>query len=371
MPGTHARIAPSSLAIIVACHAHLQMAEPYKDDPPTPESLEGDAAHWVNLQWVTSHVMPAVGTFAPNGVPVDEDMQDGARLWRDTVGDYGHCETMVPIPRLHPTDCSGTPDFWRYDPIEEILWVWDYKYGHLFVDAFENWQEIAYLLGLLDFLGLDDTVVRIGMGVVQPRSYDASGTVRRWGPMLASDLRAYANRAKYAIDKSLQPNPEATAGTHCEFCPARHECKTLQHAAMAATMYTNAMDRVNLPPHAVATELRILDAAAALIDARRTGLQQQAEALIKSGKRVPGYVIEHAQGRLKWDKPLAEIFILGDMMGAELRKPQEAITPTQAVQRKLLDATLVNSYASRAPGAAKLTAESSTAARKVFGANAT
>ena len=82
MSGLHARWAPSMLATLMACAAHGQMREPYKDDPPTPESLEGDAAHWVNLQWVVHNTLPDVDTLSPQGVPVDADMQDGARLWR-------------------------------------------------------------------------------------------------------------------------------------------------------------------------------------------------------------------------------------------------------------------------------------------------
>lgn len=369
MSATHARFAPSSLALIVACHAHLMMAEPYKNGPPTPESLEGDAAHWVNLQYVTTSAMPAVGTITPAGLAVDDDMQAAARLWFHVVGEYGISETMVPIQRLHPTLCYGTPDWWRYDPIEGVLRVADFKYGHLFVDAFENWQLMAYAIGLLDFLGLDDTAIRVELIVVQPRNYDREGPVRRW-EIRGSDLRGYANRAVAAIELSTYEKPSATVGEHCNLCEGRHECKALQRAVMAGASYVSGTERVNMPPDAIGVELTILDQMADLLKARRTGLQEQAQALIKSGVRVPGYAIEHAVGRLKWVKPVTEVFTLGDLMQVNLRKEPEAITPTQAIALGLPAEMINGTFAERAAGAAKLVSESTTQTRKVFGANA-
>ncbi len=140
---------------------------------------------------------------------------------------------------------------------------------------------------------------------------------------------------------------------------------------MAAVAYTNTMDRVNLPPHAVAVELRILDAAAELIEARRTGLQQQAMSLIKSGKPVPGFEIEHPTGNLKWDKPVGEVLAMAELAGITIQKPMNAITPTQAIKAGI-PAAIVDVYASRPPGKAKLSPVSMTHTRKIFsGENAT
>lgn len=368
MPGIHASIAPSSLAMRVACHAFAQMAEPYKDDPPTPESLEGDAAHWVNAQLMITGVLPALGLMTPQGIPVDEDMQDGALIWQGALGDCGQSEFPVVIERLDPTDCWGTPDWWRYDPLAGVLRVADYKYGHLYVDVYENWQLLAYTMGLMDTLGLDEKTTRIELTVVQPRNYRPEGPVRRWD-FDAILLRNFTNRARFAIEKSRQANPEATVGTHCDFCPARHECHTLQKATMAAVTYSSSMDRVNMPPAAVAAELNILEAAAALIDARRTGLQAQAMALVKGGKLVPGWAIDHPLGRLAWTKTPPEIFMLGDLLGIDLRKEPAPITPTQAA-KKGIDQAVISTYAARPPGAAKLVQQDNTMARKIFGANA-
>jgi hypothetical protein len=79
-----------------------------------------------------------------------------------------------------------------------------------------------------------------------------------------------------------------------------------------------------------------------------------------------GWAITHGKARERWAKPPAEVFALGDMMGVELRKPSEAITPNQA--RDLgLDAAVIAAYAERPTGAAKLTPRDASTAARVFG----
>ncbi len=367
MAGIHARVAPSGLAAIMSCRAYVQMSDPYRNDPPTPEQLEGDAAHWVIANGGGEGAL-AVGGMTPQGVPIDEDMIYGAQLWHMATGLYGFIELPVVIERIHPTQCFGTPDWWRYDPIDRKLRVWDYKYGYLYVDPFENWQLIAYAVGLIDTLGLDDQATMLELGIVQPRSYRNGGPVQKWEPR-ASDLRAYANQAHNASHEALAPDPVAKTGPHCEFCPGRHECRTLQNAAMSAADFAGTMERVNLPAPAVATELHVLDAALRLLNARRDGLGEQAMSMIRRGERVPGFAVEHPEGRLAWNRPPDEVFMLGDLVGVELRKPAEPITPTQA--KKKIDGAVIDGYSSRPRGAAKLVTDTTTQARKVFGANAT
>lgn len=345
------------------------MSEPYLDAPPTPESLEGDAAHWLSGEHVNGREHPP-GTMTPQGVPADADMAAGARLWADTVGLYGMVEIPVPIVRVHPTECAGTPDWWRYDPIERILRVWDYKYGHLFVEVFENWQLMAYAGGLLDLLGLRDEETTLELGIVQPRSYHPEGPVRRWR-IRATELRGHINRAEAAAHEALSPHPTARTGTHCEFCPGRADCRTLQNAAASVADFLGTMERVNMPAPALAAELTILDSAAALLEARRTGLQQQAAAMIRRGERVPGFALEAQPGRMKWKCTAEEAAQLGDLMGVQLRKPLEVITPTQAIAAGLDAAVISGEYAERPKGTPKLVTDSTTQARKVFGANAT
>jgi hypothetical protein len=188
---SHDIIAPSGLDITVQCprSVGLQMGLP---DLPTEESMEGDAAHWLAMMTANGVPMP-IGTPCPNGVLVDQDMIDGAELWADIVGPYGEAERKVRIIRIHPRHCGGTPDNYRHDPIAQTMRVFDYKYGHRFVEVFENKQLAAYATGVIDELNLSQTETWFEFVLVQPRSYHPDGPVRRW-TVRASDLVPLVNQ---------------------------------------------------------------------------------------------------------------------------------------------------------------------------------
>jgi hypothetical protein len=221
-------------------------------------------------------------------------------------------------------------------------------------------------VGLLDTLGLSDLEWLVELQIVQPRNYQGP-PVRTW-KVRASDLRAYVNIAAHAAERALMPDPVAAVGPHCLDCPARHECKTLQHTAMHVVEYAGKAERVNLPAMALAAELSILEAAHEVLEARLTGLQEQAMARIRRGELVPGRAISHSAGRLVWNHTPEEVAAMGDMFKVELRKGLAVMTPTQAVKAGL-DEAVRDTYASRPPGKPKLIAETTTQARKVFGAN--
>src|SRR5690606_25074571 len=98
---------------------------------------------------------------------IDADMIAGAKLFRDAclapLGPWnvssGHYEQRVDIPRVH-AECWGTPDFWTaVFPEDErgskrYVRVVDYKYGHRFVEVFENLQLAAYASGVLSQLSI-------------------------------------------------------------------------------------------------------------------------------------------------------------------------------------------------------------------------
>lgn len=121
-----------------------------------------------------------------------------------------------------------------------------------------------------------------------------------------------------------------------------------------------------LTPNAVGVELRYAQAALKLLKARVDALEQQALATLRSGKDVPHFRVEHAEGRERWKKTDAEIIALGKMLGFDFAKPQEAITPRQAGLRGLPD-VLRASFAERNAGAAELVPDDGSKARRVFG----
>lgn len=389
MSGTHARkgLAPSSLALTVACNAWVAMSEGVAPEEDTPDTLEGNAADWVAKQYAKGNEV-AYGTETPiAGYPVDYDMIHGAKLWAETVG-YGATSGLpVIIERIH-ADMWGEPDGSRYDAIEEVLHVPDYKYGFDVVEVFECWQLIAYAVGLLDSLGLDDQVVRVRMKLVQPRAFHPAGPVRVW-EVRGDELRTYANKARDACLSALRKPGElmwnkpleAVVGPHCMtmHCPARHQCAALAHGASHVAEWTRKAESPHqLTPAAMGAEWNILVAASEVLKARLSGIAAQVEEHIRAGTRIPGARMEAGGAPLKWKPGTSVDDVLG--LGSLCNPPKDmrnlplepnsrkcpVITPTQAIKAGV-DKTLVEVYAEPTPTAMKLVPDDGKEARKAFG----
>jgi len=397
MSGYHAPIAPSSLALTIECTAWIgltlkmprELLELMTKD--TEETLEGNAADWMAKEYARGNEVPYGSPIPmPGDFKADHDMIHGAKLWRDTVG-YGAVNADVPvmIERIH-AQCWGTPDNWRWDAIEGVLRVWDYKYGFRLVEVFECWQLIAYAVGLIDTLGLNDQEIWVDMTVVQPRAFHKDGPVRSW-KVRGDALRAYANIAASKAREALPPSPDlagkyegytavATTGPHCDDCPARLACAAYHANITRALSFSAKPDMVALDADALGAQLLLVMEAVDRLKGAQTALEAQAEAYLRAGKRVPNFHMEPGQSHLKWndDVTAEELLALGSHLKIDMRKPMPAlngrnspiVTPTQAKKAGLPD-DVVKQYASRPPGAMRLARTSTTEARRAFGAIST
>jgi hypothetical protein len=276
-------------------------------------------------------------------------------------------ERRVAIPYIHES-CFGTPDAWSYDRDGATLYICDFKFGHGYVDVLENFQLIAYACGILDELGIDghaDRRITVEFVIVQPRHYSDVGPVRIWRVM-ASALRPYFNRLQAAAAEALRPYPRHAVSSECKHCSARHACTALQRAALDACDIAKHVPPVELPADALGLELRILQRAAKMLDARLTGLEELALSTIRRGSIVPGFRLVHGKGRKRWTRPPEEIVAMAKLMDVDVAKSLAAITPAQAVKAGL-PAELVDAFAETPQGAAKLEVDDGTLARKVFG----
>lgn len=378
----HAFLAPSSAHRWVRCPLSASLEAAYPETEASPSSLEGTAAHWV-VQMLLQGTPAALDMQAPNGVAVTQEMLEAAELVRDdivaTLGPQWAqslvVERRVEIPRVHPTHNWGTPDYRAWSRLNNgrlCLHLWDFKFGHGIVDAFENWQLIDYAAGLLTEAGIDglrDQETVVDMCVIQPRAYHRDGPVRRWR-VVASDLRDSINRLANSAAEALGANPKACPTPEgCKDCLGRHACEALQRAAYAAADKGGQYGALDLSPHALGLELRALKRAQALLEARTTGLEAQAVAAIKAGALVPFWMMEAVPGRLAWSRPAEEVFALGEMLGLKLQKDPEPITPTQAkaaAKAAKIDGALFDAYATRPAGAAKLVADTGAKAQLIF-----
>lgn len=353
----HSALAPSSAATRMQCPGSRFM-ESLRPDIKTPKSEEGDLAHLVLKHTLLGLELPVGAT---------DEMLDGAELFVDALppnaGD-AHVEEAVDCSVVHPM-CYGTPDYWTWDAAGKMLHVRDYKFGHLYVDAFENWQLIEYALGIIDSHRLSETWedgVAV-LTIVQPRCFVGNSPVRSWAVPFA-DLCVYRDRLAASELASMQQNAPTKTGSECRFCKARSTCTSLQQAAHAVVDMAGESTPHNLTPAALGGELAMLTGAMALLKGRIDGLQEETLQRVKQGANVPGWRIEQGQGREKWVRSVEEVIALGEMMGVDVSK-RGVITPRQAVKAGLAE-ELVQSYAARPMGELKLVPDDLNKARSVF-----
>ena len=375
MEAAHSILPPSGAAAWRRCAMWVAMNQAYPQ-PDTPETLEGHAAHWVFAEMLAGRIV-CEGQVAPNGVVVTEEMVEGAELVVDTVraripaGVPLHVEERVAIARIHP-QCFGTPDIWAYVTQTGVLEVIDYKFGHRFVDEYENDQGIAYTAGIIDHLaelmqkgpGLIDQMIKVNFTVIQPRCFYKGAPVRTWS-VLASDLRGHINQLAGAAELALMPNPPAVTNSECRDCPGRHACPALQQAAYADAEFATRSSPVELAPAAASLELRMMEHALERLQSRVEGMREAVATYIRQGHAVPWHRAEQGYGRTQWTIPAEQVVAMGSLMGVDLSK-NGAKTPTQA-KKAGVDEAVIKAYSVTPLGSIKLAPVNPADARRVFG----
>jgi len=363
MPGAHARFTPSSLGILMACAGSHELGRHYPDDEDSPAAREGTAAHEVAAALVATGELMPIGTLAANGVEITQEMAEGGHLYAEHVRSVLPrgvicVEQRVECFNLHP-ECWGTPDTYLFDGAD--LHVFDYKFGHGFVDEFENWQLLAYATGIWNGAAIRD---KLHLHIVQPRNFSRRGPVRTW-TLTAQQLDGYASRISARLRDVAEGGAEigCVTGQHCHYCPARRGCEALTRAGQLACVTTGEAIPLDLTPEQLGVELAYLQRAAELLKYRIGGLEEQAEALLRVGARVPGYHLVSAPGRERWTAP-DQVAALGQLWGVDLMKPAEPITPAQA-RKKLPDPAMVDTLATRT-AALVLQQDSEKETRRIF-----
>lgn len=356
------------------CPGSFAMEQHFPEDTESEKAREGTAGHHYATEAVQGRIVP-LGTLAPNGYPIDQEMIDGgAHFVADVLAEIAEAspraihrtETRVFMHGLVHPDNDGTPDWWMADYDRKRIVVVDYKYGHRVVPVFRHWQTLDYAVGVVEGLQLTWEEVAdwtIRLVIVQPRDY-GSDPVKEW-VITGAQLKVYAEQLERAAAAAKTPNAPCLTGPHCRDCRAQHACdanRTMGHTAMdiAGESTPHVIDDV-----ALGLELTKIDTALKRLEARRTGLQEVAIAKIQSGQPIRGWTMEPGDTREKWLKPPEEVFALGSIFGVDLHKPAEPITPAQA-RKAGVDATVIKAYAGKPPGAFKLKPADPNSAAKAF-----
>lgn len=364
----HAPLPPSSAHCWVHCAGWRSLHSAFPDDGDTVPAMEGTAAHWC-FEQMFAGITPVVGSTAPNGVLLTDEMLDGAELYTDTVrsmvpaGSKLYVEDKLMMHTILHESVWGTPDTFAIAP--GVIHLFDYKFGHRYVEEFENWQCVTYVAGIQQALGMSlppETVVHIT--IVQPRVFNRGSPVRTWTTSIGA-LEPYWAVLRAAAPMAMCDDAPCVPGDWCEYCNGRHACEALQRTALVATDQAFSSIPLVLPPLAASRELRAMQRASKMLEARMTGLQQQLLDLCRKGTDVPGYGIERAQGRQRWIRPIPEVIALGQMFGLDVSKPG-TITPKQSVKAGI-PAAVVAQMSDEPLGEWRLVEVTTDKARKVFG----
>jgi len=326
-----------------------------------PESESDESADGTLAHAVAASMLRGDATVQQS----DDEMLEACTLYVSTVCAIAaqtervelHIESRVDAPHIH-SDNWGTPDAWLFNRAKMRLDVFDLKYGYGIVEVFENWQLLNYASAIVHTLGFDtaDTLLSVNLHIVQPRAYHRNGPVRSWS-LSGEALRGYTNRLGRAASAALMsgPNPECITGDECRYCPARHACPALLAVGYGVIESSGVSVPLDMSPAVMGMLLRQVRDGIKRLEAIETGLEQQALAAIRSGRRVTGWHAEAGAGRERWRVSYDEVLALGAAMGVEVAKPA-LITPKQAVKAGL-PREVVDCYTETPAGEVKLVAD--------------
>jgi len=253
-------------------------------------------------------------------------------------------------------------DFWTIQ--NGRLHIFKYDFGFRNIEVFENWEMLELACALRKSIK-DQPLAEIEFHIIQPRSFHHDGKTRNWLASYTSFLNYIPMIFKFESEAVLYgdffvPNNE------CITCLARLECKTLQDSAFTIGQLLAKVDFCRLPtPSEIGQELKVLKESEKLLKARIDVLETEAEYRIKKGEQIPYFRLQHGYGKQQWKYPPEQISTMGKLIGIELGKPLEVITPKQAIDAGL-DESVVNEWSEKIPGALKLV-QGDDDAQRIFG----
>lgn len=355
----------------VLCGGRVRLTRdtlPFDDDEDTTVREEGTAGHWAAEQGAHGRPVP-VGTIAPNGVEITDEIADGVAQYLAALAEWDtaqprHIEVPVHCAGIHD-ECGGTPDAFAWCPLSRTVFIGDLKLGYRLVQEWPNWQMLCYLDGVMRHFYLQPgDVNRVAFMICQPRAY-GHAPVRSVSVTL-DDVRPYWHTLMEAAEIAMSPDAPCVTNPGCLDCDGRHRCNALQQAAANVLDFAHANAPHDLAFGAAERELRTLHWARSIVEGRITGLEQQVAHAMKRGASSRHFELAQSAGRLAWTEEGAQkARKVAALLGVDIKKPEALITPTQAADK--LGESIVNMYASRRPGALKLVPTDANKWRRIFG----
>lgn len=379
----HAFLAPSSAHIWGpgGCAYHPTMAEIHPASDDNPEAREGNAAHHLLAQRLWGVVLE-VGALDPDGTPITAEMFECTDVFvRDVEAlraAYPDLEELteerVYMPMVHPRLNWGRADWFAISRKARKVWLKDYKNGHRFVDAWENWQLADYLLGVLNHFQIPDAAFwSADLAIYQPRSYHPEGPVKTW-PVEGSRFVDIGAKLAAAATEAASPNPQMRSGSYCGDCSGATKCPAFARSVENGIDVSLRGVPQEMDNAARGTFRTMIASAIKRLEGMATGLDADIEAALRSGASVPGWELKPGQPRLAWTATMPELLALAEMIGTPIFKKEmlgdqpiyfDPITPKKAIDLGI-DEAVIMEYAKRPPAGLKVAQTDKSSAAKAF-----
>jgi hypothetical protein len=345
--------------------------------PSSDPAREGVCAAWLAEMMINGHFESAnelIGQKCPdNQWVIDVDMAHHVTRYVNMVRtQYGVTVRAEKFVRLNQ-NIAGTCDAWALATFiddRRTLVVIDLKFGFGVVEVYQNTQLSIYAAAMLREIESVTADMMVRLVIFQPRAFHPHGHTRTWTVPVNEFLQFVAG-IETAGAACQADDPVTIAGPHCHNCDAAATCASL--AASNYRSYERAMSsqQRHMSPVELAAELKFLEEATAMMDARWNEVRAEAEARIKRGETIFGYGLVRGRGqrRLKYDaasiKAATGVDATSDKIvtPAELLRRVKSAYPVKGVDHEAIVDTLSEST----DGAVRLSALLPNHAHVAFG----
>ena len=341
----------------VPCNGSVKLLQ---DEPPiedTESSKEGTAAHYVADSMLNAYkhggnhldlIDMLLYKKAPNSVIITDEMIDSALTYVNVVigivGDDSERKKMLFIEnrvdsKYIDPEAWGSADAIFYDVTTNTLYIWDFKHGHTRVDAIGNMQIIGYAQATAETFNYKSINPRLSLNIVQPRCYDSKGPVDNW--IISFDhIRAYVNQMKHSVAQYRMNMSKLVTGTWCTNCPVSYKCPALTRVVAECIDHSMKTIPLVMSAEAIAYEKSLIDIATERMKERKTAIDTQIENRVRKGELIPGYKMQEKMSHSKWKTDdVAEIKVMGELLGVNVVQEAKPLTPTQ-VKNECLGSSL-------------------------------
>ena len=309
--------------------AHQSPARAEEDNDP---AREGTAAAWLAEQVFQGRAKNAtelVGKFAENDWPIDEEMAGHVQEYVDLMNKRQNCE---PGRAEHfitgPQGVQGTADHTQWKLDRTFLYITDLKYGYQQVEP-TTWQLAVYLWLQLTELAPREYPNMVQLAIYQPRGAHREGAYRK----LVISQSEYMPLMQQITKRVLELNAgESTAvpGRHCKNCALAAGCEALGHTVYDIAQFSHQSRHYKNPTSdQMGAELKMLRDTNAMLGARISAVEAEAEARINEGQFIPGWTIEKKYGKKKFMVDDATVQMLTGIDPAATK----TCTPAELIRR--------------------------------------